>query len=196
MKKYIQGFIAITLITAGLIGSSLFTVSVFAQAPPTTLPPTTPPPTTPPPATTSGTPADSACAGIEAAGGSCDTTTGGQGFNNIMTVVVNTLSVVVGAVSVVMIIVGGFRYVISAGDSNSLGAAKNTILYALVGLVIVLFAQVIVQFVFVKATQSAAPTGGSCDPADPTCVTPPPVTPPPVTCTPGTNPPEPAGCTP
>lgn len=46
-----------------------------------------------------------------------------------------------------MIIVGGFRYVISGGDSNGVSGAKNTIMYAIIGLVIVLFAQIIVKFV-------------------------------------------------
>lgn len=68
-------------------------------------------------------------------------------FGSVIKLVVNILSVIVGAVSVIMIIVGGFRYVISNGDSNALSGAKNTILYAIVGLVIVLFAQVLVRFI-------------------------------------------------
>ena len=181
MKTYIKRIILTGLVLASLSGSPLFSATVSAQA-------ATPPPTS------GGTPASAACDGIKAAGGSCDTATGQDGFNKIMIVIINTLSIVVGAVCVVMIIFGGFRYVVSAGDSNALGAAKNTIIYAIVGLVIVLFAQVIVQFVFVKATESATPTGGACDPADPTCVTPPttppPTTPPPTTPPPTTPPPE------
>ncbi len=61
--------------------------------------------------------------------------------------IINIFSIVVGTVSVIMIIIGGFRYIISGGDSTGVTAAKNTILYAIVGLVIVLFAQVIVRFV-------------------------------------------------
>ncbi len=72
--------------------------------------------------------------------------------SNLVKVIINTLSMIVGAVSVVMIIIGGFRYVISGGDSNGVSGAKNTILYAVVGLVIVLFAQVIVRFVYSSAT--------------------------------------------
>ena len=53
----------------------------------------------------------------------------------------------VGILSVIMIMVGGFRYIVSNGDSNSLKGAKDTILYALVGVVIALFAQVIARFV-------------------------------------------------
>lgn len=102
------------------------------------------------------TPATDACEGIKAAGGTCDATSGNDGFKNIITAVVNVLSVVVGAVSVVMIIIGGFRYVISGGDSNGISGAKNTILYAIVGLVVVLFAQVIVAFVYKSATTAPA----------------------------------------
>lgn len=71
----------------------------------------------------------------------------GNDFNTLAARVINIFSVVVGAISVVMIIIGGFRYIISGGDSNGVTGAKNTILYAIVGLVVVLFAQVIVRFV-------------------------------------------------
>jgi hypothetical protein len=49
-----------------------------------------------------------------------------------------------------MIIIGGFRYITAGGDSNNVSAAKNTIIYAIIGLVIVAFAQIIVQFVLNK----------------------------------------------
>jgi len=54
---------------------------------------------------------------------------------------------VIGAISVIMIVVGGIRYVISNGDANQVTAAKNTILYAVVGLVIAILAFAIVNFV-------------------------------------------------
>lgn len=66
--------------------------------------------------------------------------------------VINLLSAIVGAVAVIMIIVGGFRYITSAGDSTKAASARNTIIYALVGLVIVALAQVIVRFVLENAT--------------------------------------------
>lgn len=71
----------------------------------------------------------------------------GKGFTSIVQTIINVFSLVVGAISVIMIIIGGFRYIISNGDSGGVSGAKNTILYAIVGLVIVLFAQVIVRFV-------------------------------------------------
>jgi hypothetical protein len=69
--------------------------------------------------------------------------------------VVNVLSVIVGVVAVIMIVIGGFRYVTSGGKQESVTAAKNTILYALVGLVIVALAQVIVRFVLTRTTASS-----------------------------------------
>jgi hypothetical protein len=50
-------------------------------------------------------------------------------------------------VAVIMIIYGGFRYITSGGDSNRVGSAKNTLIYAIIGLIIVALAQLIVHFV-------------------------------------------------
>ena len=54
--------------------------------------------------------------------------------------------------AVMMIIVGGFRYITSGGASDSVSSAKNTIIYAIVGLVVVALAQFIVQFVLNRVT--------------------------------------------
>src|SRR3990167_277109 len=67
--------------------------------------------------------------------------------------IIDLLSVAVGIAAVIMLIVGGFRYVTSAGNQETVKAAKNTILYALIGLVIVALAQLIVNFVLNKTTQ-------------------------------------------
>ncbi len=61
--------------------------------------------------------------------------------------VVQWAIIIIGSISVIMIIFGGFKYITSGGDSNNVTAAKNTIMYALIGLIIVLFAQGIVSFV-------------------------------------------------
>lgn len=61
--------------------------------------------------------------------------------------VINILLTVVGIVSVIMIIIGGIKYVTSAGDQNQVSGAKNTILYAVVGLVIASMAFAIVNYV-------------------------------------------------
>ena len=61
--------------------------------------------------------------------------------------VVNVLLFIVGAASVIMIVVGGLRYVTSGGDSGAVNGAKNTILYSVVGLVVAFMAYAIVNFV-------------------------------------------------
>lgn len=70
-----------------------------------------------------------------------------------------------GAIAVVFIVIGGIRYTLSQGDSQAITRAKNTILYALVGLVIVIFAFVIVRFV-VGSIGSANSSGGNGNPID------------------------------
>jgi hypothetical protein len=72
---------------------------------------------------------------------------GNQSFSGLTRRIIDIFSIVVGSVSVIMIIIGGFRYIISGGDSSGVTAAKNTILYAIVGLVIVLFSQIIIRFI-------------------------------------------------
>lgn len=83
----------------------------------------------------------------------CSTTNNeNQGLNAIITLVINVFSVVVGFIAIVMMIYGGFKYITSSGDSGNVTAAKNTIMYALIGLVVVALAQLIVRFVLAKAT--------------------------------------------
>jgi hypothetical protein len=61
--------------------------------------------------------------------------------------VANTLIFIVGAVAVIFLIIGGLRYVISNGDPKAVEAAKNTILYAIVGIVVAVISFALVQFV-------------------------------------------------
>lgn len=71
--------------------------------------------------------------------------------NALVTTVINIFSVLVGIVAVIMIVYGGFKYITSGGDSGNISAAKNTILFAIVGLIIVALAQIIVRFVLYRA---------------------------------------------
>ena len=50
-------------------------------------------------------------------------------------------------ISVIMIIIGGIKYVTSQGESAAVGSAKNTILYAVIGLIVAILASTIVAFV-------------------------------------------------
>lgn len=61
--------------------------------------------------------------------------------------VANTLVFLVGAVSVIFLIIGGLRYVISQGDSKNVTAAKDTILYAVIGIVVAVISFALVNFV-------------------------------------------------
>jgi hypothetical protein len=64
--------------------------------------------------------------------------------------VVNILSSAVGVAAVIMVLVGGFRYITSGGSSEKVTSAKNTILYALIGVAVAALAQVLVRFVLSK----------------------------------------------
>lgn len=78
----------------------------------------------------------------------------GDSLNNLIKTVINIVSVIVGVVAVVMIIFGGLKYITSGGDSNNVSSAKNTIIYAIIGLVVVALAQFIVRFVLGKTSEA------------------------------------------
>ena len=67
-------------------------------------------------------------------------------FDVVKQVSVTVLGVVA-IISVIMLIYGGIRYIISGGDSKKVTDAKNTVLYAIIGLIICLLAYAIVKFV-------------------------------------------------
>lgn len=69
------------------------------------------------------------------------------GRDGILTKATNLVAFLVGIASVIMIVVGGFKYITSAGDNNNITSAKNTILYAVIGLVVALVARTIVIFI-------------------------------------------------
>ncbi len=82
-------------------------------------------------------------------GGNCNL---GQGIGAIASTVINLFSLVVGVVSVIFIIYAGFRYVTSGGSSENVSGAKNTLIYAIVGLVVVAISQLIVHYVLNSAS--------------------------------------------
>jgi hypothetical protein len=85
------------------------------------------------------------------AGADCAKGTGQQpelfGSNGAFTRITNVMLYVIGAISVIMLIIGGIRYVLSGGDSGAVTNAKNTILYAVVGIIVAILAYAIVNFV-------------------------------------------------
>ena len=107
------------------------------------------------------------------AGTGCDIATGGinngiecatpaeskkqlVGDGGIFQTVVNILLFIVGAISVIMLIVGGIRYVVSGGDQSAVTGAKNTILYAIVGIVVAFLAYAAVNFVITQLNNGTA----------------------------------------
>lgn len=69
------------------------------------------------------------------------------GSSGVFNTITNVLLFLIGAVSVIMLIIGGIRYTVSGGDQTAVTSAKNTILYAIVGIVVALLAYAIVNFV-------------------------------------------------
>lgn len=69
------------------------------------------------------------------------------GDGGIFKTIVNILLYIIGAIAVIVLIIGGIRYVTSGGDSSAVTAAKNTILYAIIGIIVAILAYAIVNFV-------------------------------------------------
>lgn len=69
------------------------------------------------------------------------------GAAGVFTTISSLMLYIIGALSVIMIIFGGLRYVLSGGNTASVTAAKNTILYAIVGVVVALLAYAVINFV-------------------------------------------------
>mgnify|MGYP002744466541 FL=1 len=74
--------------------------------------------------------------------------TGETQVNGIIKTIVEVLLTAVGAISIIMIVIGGIMFALSSGDAQKAAKARNTVLYAVVGLAISLFASAIVNFVF------------------------------------------------
>lgn len=107
--------------------------------------------------------ADSGCSGggLSLAGGACSAqgtdqqgsasclfdTGNGQCSTPLFKQVTNVLLYIIGAISVIMLVIGGVRYTISGGDQKNVEAAKNTILYAIVGIIVAILAYAVVNFV-------------------------------------------------
>lgn len=98
------------------------------------------------------------CTGtVNAGGGSegdCTKSSPNDSLKKIAAQIVNLLSIVVGIVAVIMVIFGGFKYITSGGESGNITSAKNTLVYAIVGLIIVALAQFIVHYVLSTASST------------------------------------------
>jgi len=74
--------------------------------------------------------------------------TGETQVNGIIKTIVEVLLTAVGSISIIMIVIGGIMFALSSGDAQKAAKARNTVLYAVVGLAVSLFASAIVNFVF------------------------------------------------
>lgn len=93
-----------------------------------------------------------ACKGLSQAaitGNGCKQ--GGNTVKSIAHTVINVMSIIVGVISIIMLIVAGLKFITSSGDSNAVASAKNTLIYAIVGLFIAVLAQLLVHFVLSSA---------------------------------------------
>jgi len=76
-----------------------------------------------------------------------------SGVKNLAGTVTTDFSIVVGAISVIMIIYAGFKYITSGGSNENTNSARNILMYAVIGLVIAVIAQLIVHLVINSATK-------------------------------------------
>lgn len=71
----------------------------------------------------------------------------GDSLTEIFRTVVNIMLFLIGAVAVIMLVIGGIRYVVSGGNQDQVTGAKNTIMYAIIGIVVAFLAYAAVSFV-------------------------------------------------
>jgi heme/copper-type cytochrome/quinol oxidase subunit 2 len=72
---------------------------------------------------------------------------GTESISDLVRIIINTLLIIIGMISVVMIVLGGIRYTTSNGEASQVKGAKDTILYAVIGLIVAIMAFAIVNFV-------------------------------------------------
>lgn len=139
MKKFIKTFVVTISSSLALLMPALaMPIAVYAEA---------------------GTPLQKGVCGgasLSLTPESCANTGATTKINQMITKIINIFSIIVGVIAVIFIIIGGIKYVTSGGEANNITAAKNTIMYAIVGLVIVALAQVIVKFVLNKVVSDTA----------------------------------------
>lgn len=126
MKKISKKISALLVVPAAAVGSGLAAASVGAQA------------------------SKQIQEGINAVGGRTDNAS--LNVTSTVLAVVNWLLFAVGVIAVIMLIWGGIKYATSSGDSNKVTSAKNTIMYAIIGLAVAVLAFAIVNFVVSQLT--------------------------------------------
>jgi hypothetical protein len=72
------------------------------------------------------------------------------GPDGILTVAIKIISVIAGIIAIIMLVINGFKFVVSGGDPQSVASARNGVIYALVGLAVCVLAQLLVAFVLTE----------------------------------------------
>lgn len=91
--------------------------------------------------------ADASTTIVNNAKASCGTACGNASLTGLFKNIANTLVYIVGAAAVLMIIIGGLRYVLANGDAKAAAEAKQTIMYSVIGVVVAIMSFAIVKFV-------------------------------------------------
>ena len=77
----------------------------------------------------------------------CENEEAGKRLEEIIANILNLFSIIAGIATVVMMVYAGFRYIVGGGDEKGVKSARNTIIYAIIGAVLVLISQIVVEFV-------------------------------------------------
>jgi len=103
----------------------------------------------------SGDVLDNACGSVKGGGDSAACANDEEsisGTGGVLYKVTRLVSVIAGITAVIVIIAGGLMFVTSNGDASKAGTARNTILYAAIGLVVIVLSQAIVTLIVNRAT--------------------------------------------
>lgn len=84
--------------------------------------------------------------------GETDKNCDGSGVTDFVATIVDIISLIIGVAAIIVIIISGFKYITSGGDSSKVSSAKSTLIYALVGVAIAAVAQLLVHFVLFQAS--------------------------------------------
>jgi|GEM_PF-1153742 len=98
-----------------------------------------------------------ACSGVNLQPGATTCTGASSSITSLVRSVIFVISWIVGIASIFMIIFGSFRFITSGGDSNATASARNTVIYALIGLAIAAIAQLLIYFVLDQVNKSVTP---------------------------------------
>jgi hypothetical protein len=93
-----------------------------------------------------------ACSGAGSASAACSGNGNDNisGKNGIILRATELVSIIAGIAAIIVIMIAGIMFVTAGGDSNRISTAKNTIIYSVVGLVVIVLARTIVIFVVTR----------------------------------------------